>query len=1292
MAEEIDGIVVKVEADVSELLDDVDEAVKKSAKKLEEIPDAKINVDNTDAVKKFEQIKRTLSNSDYTDIDIKLRLDTTKGARELQDKVGEVSKSLSELDDPVQLKIDTADALRRTRSFVNQMDKMIDRIENVELRADTKDFVGQIKQGYQELEKAIGDKGDLLSTKDASASFGKFSLQIDGVMNKLKRAKAENEQSGGFFGTLKEGADGFKAGLGELQQGAGQFIQTFQGFKNGQASLSMLTQSAKGLAGTFGKLAVAGGAWTAGITAGAGAAIMAISKVKDQLTDATAQVRQILNFQTITNTQGSGIRNVAGGFETASSFEKYETQFKTLLKSQENAQARIAEYAEFGVKTPYNLPEIVEAGKLLQTFGGTALATGDNLTMVGDTASSVGATFSEMSFWIGRAYTSMKAGRPWGEAAMRLQELAVLSGTERQELEAMAKQGKTGMEVWEAFTRTLGKFSGGMDNLSKTMEGMQSNLEDFQEQVALQGGQQVFDAEKMGLTTLLEYLNENEQTYYNISTLFGMLAAQGKEYAYEWRDAFLQAFPIENIQELLQWVNTLAQEVFGLRRGFGEMTIPTMLGEALGKAVKWLSMMVERQANFIKGAKIVTQSIMGWLKPIGQMAVGLAEAFGSVVMWLAQIHPAISAISDSSEAIEERYGGIKEALTSAMITFLQLLAMSEAGWKGFIKAIEPTIEWLGAQFEVLKARGEQFWAVLTFDQDKADKAKADAEKWAKEANEAVAKGFYDEEAGRQESAKWLQMRAEAISELEQGVEPIEVPIKLVPEENPPEIDPQLEEFKARLAKAQEFQDRFIKIEQNHQKNLDELEKDRTKKMEDMAENRQEKLEDMEEKYLERLEDMEENYTRNRTQTIEDHEHQTSRIQRDRHIKQERAEEDFQRRMKQMQEKYLEDLSEAVKNRDARAIIRLQKNYKKQVDQAQEGESTRRKRESEDNAKADSDRQQDFERRLQKMDENYERQKVKAAENYQKQQEELDKNLAKQQEKLDESHQERIDELNKSLEKELESMSIAMVDMADITEEGARHILETFNDTFGIGGDIDELMQDFAKRRSMQGSFSFEIEQSFQTDQQKSDTAKSQASSSAYNDMISQEDEQYMSEYERNQRSQSSAQTSSQSVGSNVAGQIANKYGLSTTDVRRFINKALNSNIKLSGLVDFAEGTEKNIARAIVNYGGVPGLATGGMFLANKPTLLTVGERGAEVVSASPVNQLDKMRNSFGIGASSQSSVSLSGDLRVSLDISGNTNGIDQSHFEQAVSTVLVDALTRSGVTDRNIYKNQKIKV
>lgn len=198
-------------------------------------------------------------------------------------------------------------------------------------------------------------------------------------------------------------------------------------------------------------------------------------------------------------------------------WEQFETRFATLLKSEEAALQRLSDLEQFGILTPFNLDQVVEADILLQNFGLHAAnaaqrfgKSGEDIRRIaGDTAAGVGASFTEIAMWLGRF-----AAGDTGQAIMRMQELGV---TTRQELAAMGvefnKAGSMTSPVDQAMTALLQimdeKFGGLMDVQSATLGGMESNLEDWMDRQKRLWGEPVTDAYKDHLQGFLSFLDSD---------------------------------------------------------------------------------------------------------------------------------------------------------------------------------------------------------------------------------------------------------------------------------------------------------------------------------------------------------------------------------------------------------------------------------------------------------------------------------------------------------------------------------------------------------------------------------------------------------------------------------------------------------------------------------------------------------------------------------------------------------------------------------------------------------------
>jgi hypothetical protein len=239
----------------------------------------------------------------------------------------------------------------------------------------------------------------------------------------------------------------------------------------------------------------------------------------------------------ISGSVGSLADSMIGG---NAAFEDYNTRYKVMLGSAEAAQQRMAELAEFGAKTPFELPGVVEADTILTGFGLTA----DNVrekwgfdaaqirTIAGDVASGTGAEFEEMALLIGKFSSGAT-----GEAISRMQELGI---TNREELTKMglefSKSGELLSPLPQSMETILGlmqqKYGGLMNAQSSTMNGMVSNLEDWKAGTLRTIGTPIFEVLKDKLGIVLEYLNRPE-TQATI-TQFATLLADKLGVAMEW--------------------------------------------------------------------------------------------------------------------------------------------------------------------------------------------------------------------------------------------------------------------------------------------------------------------------------------------------------------------------------------------------------------------------------------------------------------------------------------------------------------------------------------------------------------------------------------------------------------------------------------------------------------------------------------------------------------------------------------------------------------------------------------
>ena len=135
------------------------------------------------------------------------------------------------------------------------------------------------------------------------------------------------------------------------------------------------------------------------------------------------------------------------GIQSAKAIETLTIQLKPLLGSMELAKRRAREIFAFSVKTPFKFEELAAGNKVLEGLTRGALSGKAGMELVGDAAAVAGAGFEETARSIGRLYDGIMSGRPVGEAGMRLQELGLISGETRNQIEKLQAANAAGSAI-----------------------------------------------------------------------------------------------------------------------------------------------------------------------------------------------------------------------------------------------------------------------------------------------------------------------------------------------------------------------------------------------------------------------------------------------------------------------------------------------------------------------------------------------------------------------------------------------------------------------------------------------------------------------------------------------------------------------------------------------------------------------------------------------------------------------------------------------------------------------------
>jgi hypothetical protein len=228
------------------------------------------------------------------------------------------------------------------------------------------------------------------------------------------------------------------------------------------AALDTVKQKVQAVGQEAGRAAAAGQQLSGRLTAGFSSVLGALSPVALSLAGVTTAL----------------LGGLTAGVAYNATLEQQTVAFRTLLGSADAAQRRMRELADFAATTPFELPELVNASRILQSLAGDELGAGDGLRLIGDAAAATGRNFDELAMWAGRLYAGLKSGTPVGEATMRLIEMGAISGETARKLNALAESGGAVNRPFQVLRETFGRFDGAMALQGETFKGLASTLKD----------------------------------------------------------------------------------------------------------------------------------------------------------------------------------------------------------------------------------------------------------------------------------------------------------------------------------------------------------------------------------------------------------------------------------------------------------------------------------------------------------------------------------------------------------------------------------------------------------------------------------------------------------------------------------------------------------------------------------------------------------------------------------------------------------------------------------------------
>ncbi len=332
------------------------------------------------------------------------------------------------------------------------------------------------------------------------------------------------------------------------------------------------------------------------------------------------------------------VLGAAGGFaiKSAAGIESTHAAFTTMLGDGEKAGALMRELNTFAAETPFEFPELADAGKKLLAFGFAANEIQPNLRRLGDVASGLGIPIGELSELYGKAKVQGRlymedVNQLTGRGIPIIQEFAKQFGVSQGEVRGLIESGKIGFPELqkgiENMTNAGGQFAGGMAAQSKTVNGLMSTLQDnigafarklvgIENDGAIkQGG--VFYYVKEGLVGVISFLEKNQDRIINgVGGIVKFI-----------KDNFPVVAGIITALVVPALISFAAAGVSAAAGFIAAMWPLIAIGAAIGLAMQYFNIDLGDVVNFIRGNVVpVVQSFIGWLMQVGQAALPILKA------------------------------------------------------------------------------------------------------------------------------------------------------------------------------------------------------------------------------------------------------------------------------------------------------------------------------------------------------------------------------------------------------------------------------------------------------------------------------------------------------------------------------------------------------------------------------------------------------------------------------------------------------------------------------------------
>lgn len=337
---------------------------------------------------------------------------------------------------------------------------------------------------------------------------------------------------------------------------------------------------------------------------------------------------------------------VAGGLalmaksalNSAASFEQNRIAFETMLGSAEEARKLLKEISDFAMKTPFELPQLVEGSKKLLAYNVAAKDIIPTMKMLGDITSGVGVEkMPQLILAFGQVKAATKLTgmelRQFSEAGVPLLQALVdqanKAGGSWQTVGGAAK--KTKVDVAELndklaiASQRLKEAEGNAKTKQSTLMSLRNTVQNYTQKIAEAGAAtsktgKVFVKTTVTAQDMIKKISDGEVTFDQVQkALAGMTAEGGKFFNGMERQSLTFNGVVSNIKDQ---IGRIGRAIFGINE-YGDIAEGSLFAK------------ISQAANaFLQFLNDSTPQILSFFNQIGNVAQTIGKALEPLINWI----------------------------------------------------------------------------------------------------------------------------------------------------------------------------------------------------------------------------------------------------------------------------------------------------------------------------------------------------------------------------------------------------------------------------------------------------------------------------------------------------------------------------------------------------------------------------------------------------------------------------------------------------------------------------------